>query len=171
MNDAELDRRVATLRAAFDGSFAEPPPAIERRTERFLAIEIAGTAYAVAQVEAAALYVDRPIAELPSMAATCLGVTTLNGELVPVHSLALLLGHGAAEGTPRWTMRVAGSVLGLAFDRLEGQLRVTTDAITALQPGASTPLIAACITTNGITRPIVRVHEAIAQLETGIREE
>jgi len=171
MNDAEIVQRAATLRVAFDRSFAEPPPAIERGTERFLAITIAGTAYAVAQAEVAALFVDRPIAELASAATTFLGVAMLDGEPVPVHGLAALLGHGTGDAPPRWMLRVARSVLGLAFDRLDGQLRVPRNAIAALQPGAADPLIGGSIALNGITRSIVRLDAAVAQLAAGIREE
>ena len=164
MTDAELNLRAAALRDAFDGSFAEPPPAVKHDVERFLAIEVAGTAYAIAQTEVAALFVDRPVAALPSAAATCLGVAMLDGELAPVHSLAALLGHGASDAPPRWTLRVAGSALALAFDRLDGQLRVVRDAIAPLQSGMAHPLIAATIGADGAVRPIVRLDAIVTQL-------
>jgi len=171
MSDAELDLRAAVLRDAFDGSFAEPPPAVKDDSERFLAIEAAGTAYAIAQAEVAALFVDRPVAALPSAAPTCLGVAMLDGEPVAVHSLAGLLGHGASDGAPpRWTLRVAESALGLAFDRLDGQLRVPRDAIAPWQSGMTHTLIAASISADGATRPIVRL-DAVVALLAATREE
>jgi chemotaxis signal transduction protein len=171
MTDPEFNLRAAALRDAFDGSFAELPLATQHETERFLAVEVAGVAYAIAQSEVAALFVDRSLAALPSAAATCLGVAMLDGELVPVHSLAALLGHTASETQPRWTLRVADHLIGLAFDRLEGQLRVARDTIAPLPPSTGHPLIATSLATDGIARPIVSLGAAVTQVETGTKEE
>lgn len=161
MNRDAPDNQVDALRAAFDQGFAAAPAPPPQPSERLLAIQVAGVPYAVMLGEVASLLVDRAITPLPSAAATCLGVTAISGTMIPVHSLAALLGHDAGARPPRWMFCIAGAQVALAFDGFEGQLHVPQDAIAPVQPGMAHPYLAA----SAAGRAIVRLPAITEDLE------
>lgn len=118
---------AASLRRAFDRSFAEPEPVTRDVPERFLAITIADAAYAVRLREVAALAAVRGIAVLPGARPEQLGVAAHRGTLVAVFDLGALLGH-APCADPRWLLLCGtGEAIGLAIARLDGQLEGASD--------------------------------------------
>jgi purine-binding chemotaxis protein CheW len=154
------DERAAALRRAFDEAFASPAGGARAEVEDFLAIRVAGEAYAFRLAGIAGLYADRPIVPLPEAASELLGIAGLRGSLVAVYDLRALLGAPRGE-TPRWIALAASErTVGLAFDELEGFLHLAPADLTA--PG-NTPgrHVQAVASAGGTLRSIVDVAAVV----------
>ncbi|GGK24532.1 hypothetical protein GCM10010124_16310 [Pilimelia terevasa] len=124
-----LADRLAPLRASFDLSFMEPPRPAGDSGAHLLAIRSGGRPYALWVADTAGLFTDRPVTALPGPLPALLGVATFRGAVVPVYELAAVLGHPTG-GVPRWLVLVAGTpALALAFDALDGHLRLPPEAV------------------------------------------
>jgi chemotaxis signal transduction protein len=127
--------RIATtaleFRSAFDQVYAVPPPALaSEHSENLLAIRLAGGPYAMRVSQITGLATDRKIIVLPSPVPELLGVAGIRGGLVPVYSLAALLGHSHEVNHPRWlALCGAEEPVGLAFGDFEGYLKVSSSQI------------------------------------------
>jgi chemotaxis signal transduction protein len=118
--------RVEELRSAFDRERAAPSSSgTEIRTESLLAIRVSRDAYAIRVSEISGLATDRKIVAFPSPISELLGVAGIRGALVPVYSLAGLLGYGAESGQVRW-LALCGTEepFALAFSDFEGYVRI-----------------------------------------------
>ena len=145
--------RAALLRRDFDAAFALPPPASTIATEDFLAIRVGEDAYAIRVSNIARLIAAPKIIPLPSKRPAVLGVAAIRGALVSVHSLPTLLGHPASI-SHRWlTLVESRDMIALAFDDLDGFLRLPKGADGAIEA-------------NGITRSILDVR-AVLEMITG----
>jgi chemotaxis signal transduction protein len=150
------------MRAAFDRGFAEPPAGAAEPSANYLGIRVAGHAYAVALAEIGAVSAGKRLAPLPSSARELLGVAGVRGDIVPVFSLAALLGHGAAEGG-RWLMLAAGGKAGFAFDALDGQLDIPLSAIAPASSASG--FVQANAVIAGAARPVVSIPALMEHLE------
>lgn len=128
-NATQMTGRAQALRQAFDRSFAQPPSPEVARMEEFLAVRVAGDAYALRVREIAGLFVDKVVAPLPSEVPQLLGVSGLRGAIVPVYDLGTLLGY-PARTSARWLV-LARSLepVALAFERFERHLRLPREAL------------------------------------------
>jgi chemotaxis signal transduction protein len=118
--------KAAELRRVFDKARAVPFSSnAEEQTESLLAIHVSQHAYAIKVAEISGLVTDRKIVAFPSPISEVLGVAGLRGALVPVYSLAALLGHGAEAGQVRW-LALCGTEepFALAFSAFEGYLQI-----------------------------------------------
>jgi purine-binding chemotaxis protein CheW len=111
--------RVATLRHDFDSAFAEPARPWEEDLEKFLAIRVGSSPYALRLAQIAGIDVDRRAVAVPGPLPELLGIIGVRGRVVPVYSLAALLGV-TSPAAPRWVALTAESDLGLAFEHVEG---------------------------------------------------
>ncbi|MBI5684196.1 MAG: chemotaxis protein CheW [Verrucomicrobia bacterium] len=119
----------------------------------FALIVAGGQRYAIRIRELAGLEVNRKIAPVPAAMRGLLGLSAVQGQLVPVFDLAALLGAGARASTPRWMALHRGKELvGLAFDEFEGSRRVAAQAVHEL---ASAPEQAR------MSRQAIRVDSAL----------
>ncbi|WP_238013182.1 chemotaxis protein CheW [Dactylosporangium sp. AC04546] len=132
--NALLTQRLADLREAFDRSFAEPPRQEVAGHDDLLAIRAGGQRYALRLSQAAGLFPDRPVTRLPGPLPALLGVAGFRGSIVPVYDLAAVFGgpppaSGPAAGA-RWLVLAAGAPpVALAFEALDGHLRVPRDRV------------------------------------------
>lgn len=118
---------AAGLRKEFDQAFALAATTQKVQGSHLLAIRVDGNPYAIAVAEIVGLQVDRSITPLPTAVAGLLGLAGIRGELVPVYSLATLLGYQAPARNPRWLALCGGTQpFGLAFDDFERHLNVAT---------------------------------------------
>ena len=135
MSDAD---RAASLRRLFDESFAHAPGVRAEAAERILRLRIGGDGFAFRLAEVAGFSAARKIVPLPSAVPGALGLTGVRGALVPVYSLAVLLGRAADEEAPRWfVLASAPEPVALAFARFDGYAEVARDELHALG-GAAT---------------------------------
>jgi chemotaxis signal transduction protein len=118
--------KVVELRTAFDHAWAVPPSSsAEVQTDNLLAIRVSQDAYAIKVHEIAGLVTDRKIVAFPGPIPELLGVAGIRGALVPVYSLAELLGYGVEAEQVRW-LALCGTEesFALAFSGFEGYVRV-----------------------------------------------
>jgi purine-binding chemotaxis protein CheW len=158
--------RWAQLRDTFDEIFSQPPPAPAEAAEDLLAIEVAGQAYAVRLSEVAGLASSRKIVPLPSPASDLMGVMGFRGSVIPVYSLRSVLGYPAVEDL-RWLLLAkAGGLLGLAFDRYEGHLRVSrTDFAEPELSGATPHHVREVARTRGGLRAVLSISSLLQALK------
>jgi chemotaxis signal transduction protein len=118
--------KVVELRSAFDRERAIPcSSGTEVQTESLLAIRVSRDAYAIRVSEISGLATDRKIVAFPSSIPELLGVAGVRGALVPVYSLAKLLGYGADTGQARWLVLCGTEEpFGLALRDFEGYMRM-----------------------------------------------
>ena len=121
-----LVSRATKLREAFDKERAAPASGCgDEQTESFLAIRVSKDSYAIRASEISGLTVGQKIVRLPSPVPELLGIAGVRGVLVPVYSLAALLGHDAENDEPRW-LALCGTedCIALAFGGFESYLRI-----------------------------------------------
>ena len=118
--------KVVELRSAFDSERAAPSSLRgDVQTESLLAIRVSRDAYAIRVSEIAGLVTDRKIVAFPTAIPELLGVAGVRGTLIPVYSLAGLLGYGAETGQVPWLVLCGTEEpFALAFGDFEGYLRM-----------------------------------------------
>lgn len=162
MSDDEL-AGAAELRAAFDAAFARPAGAPARDTVALLGLRVGGEAVAVRVLETAGIMAARPIVPVPSPRAELLGVSGVRGAVVPVYSLARLLGR-ADDGAPRWIVLAAAGAerVGLAVVTFERHLVVPGAAVRpAAQAGAAGGHAPEVLHAGGEVRPVLSVPSLV----------
>jgi purine-binding chemotaxis protein CheW len=166
---------LAALRSAFDRSFAQPPRPTTTQVEDLLTVQVAGCPYAIRVAAISGLFADRSITPVPGPVTELLGVAGFRGSIIAVYDLGALLGHGSSP-TPRWLVLDSGSpVLALAFDSIDGHLRVPVGSIALAaaddptRDGARAAAHEVVQTPDGV-RPVVGIVAVRAAIEARIRQ-
>jgi chemotaxis signal transduction protein len=161
--------KVAELRSVFDQARAAPfSSGAEEQTENLLAIRVSRDAYAINVTEISGLATDRKIVAFPSSISELLGVAGIRGVLVPVYSLAALLGYGAEAGQVRW-LALCGTEepFALAFSDFEGYVRVPRAQLySAEQKDVTRTHVTHVARATGMVRAVVSIpliREAIQE--------
>jgi chemotaxis signal transduction protein len=154
---------AATLRQAFDASFAAPAVVAADDREVLLDILVGSTPYAIRVSEIDGLVVDVKVAPLPTSVSGLLGVAGVRGGLVAVYDLRSFVGHGEPASIPRWMVISRALPIGLAFDALSGHLRVDRERIVTHAGAAHVQEVAVL---DGRTAPIVALA-SVADSITG----
>ena len=118
--------KALELRRVFDEERALPLGARSaEQAESLISIRVSGHAYVVRTSEISGLVTDRKIVGFPTPVSELLGIAAVRGVLLPVYSLAGLLGYSAETEQTRW-LALCGThePLALAFSGFEGYLRV-----------------------------------------------
>ena len=118
----DLAKRFSELRHAFDTTFAEPHVDRDHAPEKFLAVRSQGSRLAFRLSEIAGVAVDRKLTRLPSPVPELIGLTGIRGRLVPVYSLAALLGLAVESDAVRWLVLVADGRIALATSGVDSYL-------------------------------------------------
>ena len=127
--------KVEEVRRVFDQARSAPfSSGTEEQTEDLLAIRVSRNAYAIRVSEISGLATDRKIVAFPSPIPELLGVAGIRGALVPVYSLAILLGHNAETEGTRW-LALCGTEdpVALVFSDFEGYVRVPLTQLYAAE--------------------------------------
>lgn len=117
---------AAELRAAFDHERTIPfSTGDQQRTESLIGLRVSGDAYALRVSEVTSLCTDRKIVSLPRAVPGLLGVAGIRAVVVPVYSIAALLGYADESSGVRW-LALCGveEPIALAFSGFEGYTRV-----------------------------------------------
>jgi chemotaxis signal transduction protein len=127
--------KVAELRRAFDQARAVPSSSKgDIQAESLLAVRVSRDAYAIRVSEISGLATDRKIVAFPSLIPELLGVAGIRGALVPVYSLAGLLGYGVESGQVRWLVLCGTEEpFALAFNDFEGYLQMPWTQLLAAE--------------------------------------
>jgi purine-binding chemotaxis protein CheW len=157
---------AATLRAEFDRAFALAASTHKVQSSHLLAIRVDSNPYAIAVAEITGLQVDRVIAPLPTTVAGLIGLAGIRGELVPVYSLATLLGYPAPARAPRWlALCGGGQAFGLAFDAFERHINVTAAQVATTESGsARAEHVRAVAHAEDVSRPIISIPSIAAEI-------
>jgi chemotaxis signal transduction protein len=166
MTTHDVVARVIELRRDFDATFAAPLSGAGVETWDLIAVRVAGVHYAMFVTEIAELAQGHKIVKLPSRRPDVLGIASIRGNLVSVHSLARLLGHGAEEAREPWLAVCADSGgVALAFGELERLVRLRPDEVQRSAEGGARYL-AGAVRVEGHARPVVSVRAIVASLQT-----
>lgn len=157
------------LREAFDASFARAVGAAAAPVEHMLAVRIATDPYALRLGEIAGLHVDLDVVSLPSAVRELRGIASLRNGIVPVYDLAQILGYAA--GAPADWLVLAGGrhKVGLAFDRFEAYLGVTSEQISASRGAEGRRHVAGVVRDGDLARPIVQVSSVLEAIAAAAR--
>jgi purine-binding chemotaxis protein CheW len=160
MTDSPLAVKLAALRREFDDSFATPPSERAEESEQLLLIRSGGESLALKIGELAGLVKDRTILPLPETPPELLGIAGIRGRLVPVYSLARLLG-GSPQDNERWLVLCeAGGLTGLTFSAFEGYAKVSRADLSPNQEHGSAR--GALVRIGAESRGVVSVGAVVA---------
>jgi len=155
--------RAAALRDAFDAAFAAPAEAPRRDEVSLLALRVGTEPVALRVLEAAGILAARPIAHVPSRRPELLGVAGLRGNVVPVYSVARLLGRAEEQEAPRFLVlasTVTEERLALAFSGFDGHLRVRPAALAAA-PERALSHVRELVQLGAESRPVLSVPSLV----------
>lgn len=161
-----LEQQVIELRRAFDRSFAVASGNTVDAAEDMLAIRVAGDPYALRLTELSGLVAARRIAALPSRNAAVTGIAGIRGSLIPVCSLAVLLGYARADCALSWLALSAGAEsIALGFEQWEGVLRIRREDVHPVDSGEVRPHVQHVARVGELARPVIHVHAAVMALK------
>ena len=163
--------RVAELRRAFDQGFAAPPKTERDELENLLAIRVAGERFALRISELAGLQPQQRIVPLPGARAGLLGLAGVRGRLVPVYSLASLLGYAAQERQQesRW-LAICGSeqAVALAFAQFDGHRQPPRRDLLSLPASEGGSAHREVLRLDGAAVPLLHLPSLIAQIHSSL---
>lgn len=160
---------AAELRSAFDRERAVPfSTADGQRTESLIGLRISGDAYALRIAEITSLCTDRKIVSLPAALSGLLGVAGIRGAIVPVYSIAALLGYRDDPTHVRW-LALCGieEPIAFAFSGFEGYTRVLQ---SQLHPAEKNDAARTFVTHVARTEQMVRAVVSIPLFRQAIQE-
>jgi chemotaxis signal transduction protein len=161
-----LEQHVIDLRRAFDRSFAGASLGTVDAAEDLLAIRVAGDPYALRLTELSGLAAARRIAALPSRNAAVTGIAGIRGSLIPVCSLAVLLGYSRGDSALSWLALSRGvESMALGFEQWEGVLRVRREDVHAVDSGEVRPHVQHVARVGELARPVIDVRAAVLALK------
>jgi chemotaxis signal transduction protein len=170
MNSPEhkLLAKIDEMRQLFDESFSVPEQRDDKVIEHMLAVKLGIDNFAVCISDISGLTVAKgKILPVPSSVPELLGITGIRGVLVPVFSLAALLGISTGSGPCRWLVLCGERhlTIALAVDLVEGYLNVSADRIHA--PGASSlaQYIKETIRDGDILRGVLDLAQVVQQIK------
>ena len=141
MAASELESRIGEMRRLFDESFAVAPIEQITQLEPMLAITLEGECFAIPISEISGLVVlTEKIVPVPSRVPEMLGLTGVRGIVVPVFSLAELLGFNSQREQAHWLVFCGErqNPVALAFETMERMFEVSSTEIIAHQEAHST---------------------------------
>jgi chemotaxis signal transduction protein len=156
---------VDEFRRSFDEGFALPQRELTSGLEDLLAIRVGGDPYALRVSELAGLHRSRQVVTLPAHVPDLLGLAGIRGKLVPVFSLAVLLGYETARDQGAWLALCRGDQdLALSFGDFAGHLRVTPDQICAAE-GPARAHLRQVVRIDSTVRTLVSVPSIVTMIE------
>lgn len=160
--------RALALKRAFDDTFGEPAITDRAPLDDLLAIRVGDRPFALRLSEVAGVHADRAVTSLPTMVTELMGIMTVRGALVPVYDLASLLGWPTSTRA-RWLVIAAGAPVGLAFDRLDGHLRVPRHTITAHENADPSRHMQEIVQLEDGARPIISLASVLDAIASRVR--
>jgi chemotaxis signal transduction protein len=168
MSSTSTERKLLSLRQEFDQSFVRAAGGPQPSQLDFLAIVVAGDAYAVRLSDVRSLHADRKLVAAPSVLPELLGMCGFRSVLTPVYDLAQLLGYGAKRDA-RWLVVVEGAQpIAFAFEGFDAHLRVPLESVSAPDE-ASAGAVGGAVLNLGVTRPLLRLPSLVEAIAVRIK--
>lgn len=154
--------KAEEFRRAFDASFALPLAPAAAELDDVLQVTVGAAPYAIRLSEIAGLVASRTLVTVPSTAPGLLGLAGIRGQIMPVFSLAALLGAADEVQSPPWLiLSPAPDSLALGFSRFDGFLRLPR---SAFHPAPSRRFSHEFITTEAGSRAVIAVPLVVESL-------
>jgi chemotaxis signal transduction protein len=164
-----METKLLEMRRRFDEAFASPPPAEAAPLEGLIAITAAGERLAIRLRDISGLSAVRgKILAVPSSVPELTGITAIRGDIVPLFSLARLLGLGGQEEDARWIV-LAGegeALVGFCFQSFDGYLQVAPAGIFTSADLAGHPHVSQTARHNGVLHGIVDLASMAEQVRS-----
>jgi len=152
------------LREAFDRSFSSLPSPERAGFENILGIHVANGSYALRLSEITSVMRSGTILPIPSKSGCLMGVIGIEGRVVPVFSLALLLGYASPEKA-EWLVLCGAKSIALCFGEMEGYLQAPAADIPS--DNTATPLgrhSRGSIKLGRGAATLIEVHSIVAEI-------
>jgi purine-binding chemotaxis protein CheW len=158
--------QASELRRVFDAAFAAAPSEAGDAVEPMLLVNAGGEGLAVAVPQLAGLEKLRSLLALPAPPPHLLGLAGLRGRLLPVFSLASLLGRVGDAAVP-WLLLVGQTEpIGLAFAQLDGLVLLPRRAQLRLAVPAAGGHARAQVEIRGAHRPVIDIQSLCQEIRT-----
>ncbi len=170
--DGAIHESVADLRAAFDRTFSRPPPKQVADPVRVILVGAGADRFALPLEGLAAVERLPTTVPMPSTAGAdaFTGLAGVRGGVLPVWSLAALVGLPPAARAPAWVATLRGRKrVGLAFDHLWGHHQLPAAALRPPAPGADRAgLVESQAVVDGGLHDLLRVDRLVALIRTHV---
>lgn len=164
-----IEQKLIELRQGFDQSFARAAGGPQPAELDFVAIIVAGDAYAIRLSEVQSLHVDRALVPAPSLLPELLGVCGFRSLLTPVYDLAQLLGYRAGSSA-RWLVLARHpSPIAFAFSDFSAHLRVPLESVSSSEVTSSGVAVGGAVHSQGIARPVLRLPSLVETIAGRIK--
>lgn len=171
-DNLSVSGKAAELRKAFDHARSLPlDSSIEAARESLLALRVAGVPYAVRVSEVSGVAHGRKLVPLPGPLPELLGLVGIRGGILPVYSLAALLGYPQESGDVPWLL-LCGSKdsAGFAFREFEGSMRVLPSQMYEAEATAESPKHARQAVREGeLVRPLINIFNLLESIRARCR--
>lgn len=157
-----LGSHAAALAEAFDRSFSMVRSAEVPAWSDFLAVRIGGDPYALPLGELGEITPLGRVTPLPDAPAACLGLAGLRSVITPVYDLRALLDYTPVPDSARWLATLAHASVAVAFDAIEGHLRLPASAVAPHEPDGR--LVRDAVRTEAGLRPILDIPAALSAI-------
>lgn len=163
-----IAQTVSELRNTFDRSYSLPPssPGTEQ-IENMLAVRLSGNPYAIRVSEITGLASDKKTVAVPSPIPELLGVAGIRGSLIPIYSLAALLGYTRDMGPARWlALYGTADEVGLGFSDMEGYIQVPVAQVYAASPENMThEYVKDVARVSALVRPVISITSLVEMIQ------
>lgn len=162
-----LQTKVDEMRRRFDESFAAPVRELTRDTEQMLTIITAGERFAVRLRDISGLTtLSGRLLPVPSSVPELLGITGIRGAVVPVFSLAAMLGLRPSGEPVHWLLLCGGkqAAIALAFDAMQRHIEVARSEIFNGEAEFARRYVIETARHEGVLHAIVNVPAIVEQI-------
>jgi purine-binding chemotaxis protein CheW len=168
MAASKLESKIEEMRRLFDESFAAAPHEQVAGLEPMLAITMGSDHFAVPVREISGLAtLTEKVVPVPSRVPELLGLTGVRGIVVPVFSLAELLGLKSQREQAHWLVFCGErqSPIALAFDAMERMFEVSSSEIIARQESRGR-YISATVHHGASLRALISISALVEHIKT-----
>src|SRR6185295_15051934 len=142
-----------------------PPPGAALETQPMLAITVAGDRFALRIHELAGLARTGKIIAVPGPTKGLLGIMGFRGGILPVFSLATLLGYVTPAQNPWFVHCGSNNRVVLAFSEFEYSFQAALSDISTVEHGTINNHSREMVVSNGSTRPVISVPSILAAIK------
>lgn len=127
-----FSEQVLQLKTEFDRAFAEPLRTQDSEFENFVGFNIEDAVFVLRMTEIKGLVQCKKVIPLPSADSHFIGITGVQGQLIPVYSLASILGYSKNNEEDRWLVLCEDKErIGFLLEDLQGYIRILASDLSA----------------------------------------
>lgn len=128
-NGFDFENEVKTLRSSFDESFSRPAGQEGAEHINCLVIKLHDDRFVLNMSEIKSIENEKQIIPLPNSQPHLLGISNIQGKILPVFCLEMLLGYQGSKNS-KWLVTCGNEeTIALAFEEFEGQISILKKSI------------------------------------------